>query len=1364
MSNCKNTHTLVTKTLGSVTTRTWIKLSDGSEETDPAVLALLEASLTDLDTCEDRSVHCTESQEWTYAIDNTGTTTNEDAQVIITLSDGSEIIIDQTDQGAVSQWTPQMAEWGTNIQQAVDDAGIKWFVETRYIAGAGSLAGGGGFSGPPTVPVSNALWAGGIRARYVNIQICPGQPVPVSARYVSASRDIQLTSAGAVLGPVQKFFVCRSCGDEPVWYLEDGITLAEPGQIPNCYEPCGTLALTDAPPDRDCEFFFDLGCDSNNQTDPANFTQQITRRATVCSGEQIAVDYYTEDPNDPSALIDHTLVGDFVDCDTGAVIDEPVDCDPEQLETEEVCVIDPDTPIGINGLRWDSEGNATDWKPNSQTFPEWNVHENGAPDEQVLITNNWSLTDSDFPATGTYDPAGGDRDISSQELYYAYIYVDRPMLLNDNNGNTGEYLTFLREDCNGDMLPVKNHYSSSGNGGMGDITELPVGIHKIAIQVNDYSAFGGFNLRYSVDGGATYQNFPISQTFAVRPQILKQCVSKCRYDGKLLNPDCTEFTGTIIDCDIPCSPMSRDPLDDVEVNLVDGCDDIDGDPANYVPLTREVIFINGEKQTPVYYDDYANDGVYANQDPNFVDCATGEPIEEPVVSPDCEDIEITTAFAPFGENGVNVERWITNAATGLPSGTVPADVFDQPSDYSGMPAHQNGAPDSAVVESDFRILDGNSGQDQFRAWTYIYIAEPMLVRDRASYAEATEHFVGECGADPISVNVAEYTGLDQNDQLLVNLPAGIHYLGVEVFDFSAWSGVDLQYSLDNGDTWTRLPASWLYTQKPTLKQCPVKVCFKENGSSVLTDLNTGLPLGPEFTTCKPDLCTPIAVAPETPTCQAETFYRVGFGEENGVAVEYWGDNAATHDDTEVTFPDADFFTHVNGASDGTGVHADWSMNDVNVASDAGANNVSADQFLAHGYIYMRAGGYLRDINTNTGERMSFWTRQCGGALEKVYTSPSGDDSAWANGSRGLFGDGDPARPEYYLPAGLHWVGFQVNDNSSSSGIQLQVNYGDGFVNFPAEDSYPVKPTIECIKGWRCDDGTYWNSDKSEELDPDTISCEKPESCEPATVSEVEVNNLPVQTLCTGDEGYRVEQTKFLIDYYELSGITGNLRNQEWSDVRGDGTAFPNAERNAEDANNFLADFDYQNPDIDNTRTDLDTNETDNTGVVADLQLISGTIVVDKPLTVRWTGTSEGYIRVDIAPCCGSDYKTIYQRVHPSDDPYPVTIPKGVHNIRIYNLDMGGSNSSQSFQITNDGQNWIGGSGALANIQLSQICPNEELKKGFVCGDQFTLLDGSALNLSDPNLSLEKQPCTPSSCCSGGESDPTPSARVITRIP
>ena len=317
---------------------------------------------------EYRPTECVESQEWTYGIDNTGTRFNDVADYEITLSDGS--VLNFSQDGSSTGWTFQLQEWANNIQAAADAAGLAWLVEPRFVndCDPDDISGSyqprcninanpipSGLPGAPSIPVATALSDGGMSWRYVNIQICPGQPVPTNAERIT-SRDFTtnpytLTTAGAVLGPIQKFFVCRDCGKEPVWYLQDGVTLADAGQIPFCSEPCGTLALTDAPPDRDCEFQTLIGCDNNNSPNTVDFTNTITRRATVCSGEQIGVDYFQEDPNDPSALITYTLVGDFVDCSTGEKVELPVDEDCEEPD-KEICYEVSNQVEGSNAETW----------------------------------------------------------------------------------------------------------------------------------------------------------------------------------------------------------------------------------------------------------------------------------------------------------------------------------------------------------------------------------------------------------------------------------------------------------------------------------------------------------------------------------------------------------------------------------------------------------------------------------------------------------------------------------------------------------------------------------------------------------------------------------------------------------------------------------------------------------------------------------------------------------------------------------------------------------------------------------------------------------------------------------------------------
>ena len=524
--------------------------------------------------CPQAQVDCVESQEWTYGIDNTGTNFSyADATYEITLSDGSTL---QWSQTAQADWTPQLQEWAAGIQAAADAAGLAWFVEPRAVNNPNPTDISGnygnnptGLPGAPSVPIAVALIDGGMAARYVNIQICPGQPVPVAANVVtvadqgtapSAAADgFALNTAGAVLGPLQKFFVCRTCGVEPVWYLDDGVTEAEPGQIPNCFEPCGTLALTDAPPDRECDFFFDLGCDNVGQNDPNNFVQQITRRATVCNGEQISLDYFTEDPNDPTALVDYTLDGDFVDCDSGEPVEAP---EPECSEfvLTDLFRVDPSTSTGAlvaNDYQLDAEGHDPVSLENSVAdVAAWPVGADGVPDPSTVGVLNatspqaWAtLNTNDVENTAGVDNA----DV---QVIAGFVAVESDLMFRYSGVPEGYTAVYLDACCAGaKTLIYERSQNIGGPGEQGDASGvLPSGIH--AISIINYDANGtnsAANFQHSIDGGVSWSNgFPGVSLSAVKPKQECLKVKVCVDTGALIDL----LSGEVLDsADLSACPI-----------------------------------------------------------------------------------------------------------------------------------------------------------------------------------------------------------------------------------------------------------------------------------------------------------------------------------------------------------------------------------------------------------------------------------------------------------------------------------------------------------------------------------------------------------------------------------------------------------------------------------------------------------------------------------------------------------------------------------------------------------------------------------------------------------------------------------------
>ena len=527
----------------------------------------------------DEHIFCLESQEWTYGIDNTGTRYNDVATYEISLSDGTTLSFSQD--GSSTNWTPQLIEWANNIQQAADDAGLQWFVEPRFIDDYnvtnldGTINGPGGtpsgLPGAPSELVAVSLHDGGMRWRYVNIQICPGQPVPVGARRLTSNlytnNPYELTTAGPVLGPVQEFKVCESCdkdgsinqhwlirddGAKPAGFVGVYYRDANAGEIPNCYFPCGFLSLQPSPPGRECTFFIETECDNLNQTDQSMFETEITRRTVYCPGQPPTIDYLHPDPADPTALVEYTLVGEFVDCDTGEVIEPPK---PPCEDTE------------FNGFLWRLQGDLTPgavvdwWAPTtfpggSNAAPHGDVdniftsngrtleHVNGAPDVTYISpTFAVSGTSSAAFMAAVGAASNAETNGTDQLKFSGYVVNNQPALLRDNNGNTGERgALYINRCCAGSLEKIaERETDTSGASGVGvfENVVLPVGIHYIEAATSDLSAWQGLNLQVSYDDGVTWTDFT---TYLTKPRYTCIPTQRCEDTGLIID----SVTGALI--------------------------------------------------------------------------------------------------------------------------------------------------------------------------------------------------------------------------------------------------------------------------------------------------------------------------------------------------------------------------------------------------------------------------------------------------------------------------------------------------------------------------------------------------------------------------------------------------------------------------------------------------------------------------------------------------------------------------------------------------------------------------------------------------------------------------------------------------
>lgn len=783
--SCDNKNVRV-RTVDGVTKYYDLNQAGFPEITDPVRIAQIVAEIAEDDNCASADPECVESQEWTYALDNTGTRFGDDNTIQVNLSDGTSFVFNQP---PTTNWTPQMALWGAEIQAAADAAGLLWFVETRYRnpSNPSSLAGGGGFAGPPSVPVSlaltNMLW------RYVNIQICPGQPTPVSAEIIASSDPAQvgvaLTTDGPVKGPLQKFFVCRECGVAPVWYLADGITLATAGQIPDCYEPCGTLALVPEPPEGDCEFQTLIGCDNNNSTLTTDFTPDITRRAKICNGEQIAVDYFQADPLDPNALIPYTLNGIFVDCATGEPIPLPeqpcaefntVDCPPYEIYPK---------PLTDSGRNLTQEEN--DLLPFNDTV------RNFTPWLPAFINT------PPFPVFGFTDVAPGNAVTGG---------------FNDGADNVFRTRVFP-------LGLAQEQIPTCGDGTTADEVEV-----KIQLQITGNHTVPGVGddiFIYLMDGANTSPNLldtialvgaPLLGTniYTLSSTVPATNLADLRF---ALSLQTVESNTRIFNWDVEIFEVGI---------IVDGCE------VDCVRYVHDECASNQRKS--------ANDLLYQI-------AQNTRPVVEPEAP--CSDFLIEKFFQ-LEETGVagqfREREWFDTGADRVDPVTMAGSlaILDSFTLVDNIPL-PSGTPDVDTTTTNLTLNDtGNATSivDLQVKDGYIIVDKGFHLRFQGTSERYTGIWLGECCGRPKNIyNHATDNSTPDEGDAFAYIPAGVHYFAVLNLDVNGVNASSTpQASLDGGATFGNIStAPWRLTSgKPTESCLAVKIC-KDTGdfSNLLTD-------------------------------------------------------------------------------------------------------------------------------------------------------------------------------------------------------------------------------------------------------------------------------------------------------------------------------------------------------------------------------------------------------------------------------------------------------------------------------------------------------------------------------------------------
>lgn len=234
-------------------------------------------------------------------------------------------------------------------------------------------------------------------------------------------------------------------------------------------------------------------------------------------------------------------------------------------------------------------------------------------------------------------------------------------------------------------------------------------------------------------------------------------------------------------------------------------------------------------------------------------------------------------------------------------------------------------------------------------------------------------------------------------------------------------------------------------------------------------------------------------------------------------------------------------------------------------------------------------------------------------------------------------------------------------------------------------------------------------------------------------SETAITNFPTETLCDSSEGFKVESTRDLIKYWELSASgLGALRRRTWN------TSEPASPVTTAQGANLREAFDLtQAPNTDGTVTNLNLDDINNTGSLRDYEVIDGYLIVSEPVIARYEGGTEGYWAVEIGVCCGS----LQLATETAEQESPqFTIPAGIHAVRMWNIDAGGTNSTHGLEVSNDGGASWANNNSPSQIQLSTSKPSWICKHGYICDGNYYQVDGVTQFAIDNSISLCEPTC------------------------
>ena len=205
----------------------------------------------------------------------------------------------------------------------------------------------------------------------------------------------------------------------------------------------------------------------------------------------------------------------------------------------------------------------------------------------------------------------------------------------------------------------------------------------------------------------------------------------------------------------------------------------------------------------------------------------------------------------IGTPGVNLQFWQDNA---LPFDNDLDVTFSGAPDLNCLPTHPN-APDLEVVDNDWNHIDSTFGfggagapPSQAKGWSWVIIPEKVLLRDNNAAVESARLYLGKCGekAKPFT----EWSNSATGDSPFAEVQPGLYLLGFILSDPSANSGIDLEFSVDGGQTYSNFPDSWISADQPAITCEKVEICTKSNTIRLLdgTDIEID---GINYAFCSP---------------------------------------------------------------------------------------------------------------------------------------------------------------------------------------------------------------------------------------------------------------------------------------------------------------------------------------------------------------------------------------------------------------------------------------------------------------------------------------------------------------------------------